>query len=104
MNKIINIQGQDVVDDGEIYHIHIKKPIYGTCVSINSKILKQAYDLGRLIEVSCPHNGVIASELTSPVEWQAKSKRFEKVYKFKNKPMLFFQASIEDNNSQLELI
>lgn len=96
--KVVEVQGQKLKDDGESLHIHIKKPIYGTCVSLNSKIIKYAIDTGRLLKVSCFSKGSYYEEIISPSEWVWKSKRFEKVYKVKNKPMVFYQATINQKS------
>lgn len=87
---IINIWGQQIEDDGSIYHIHIDKPIYGTCVALSSKIIGEAIKHHREIEVSCPG----ASEVVSPWYWMEKSKKVSKVFRDPKHPMLLYQATI----------
>lgn len=87
---IITIWGQQIEDDGTTYHIHIKKPIYGHCVALSSKIIGEAIKNHRFIEVSCPG----ASETINPWLWMEKSKKINKVYRDPKHPMTLYQAHI----------
>lgn len=106
----IKIQGQLVQDDGITYHIHINKPIYNTCVSINSLIIKNAIDNNRDLRISCFYIRKYVEEVVSPRDWIKRSKKFSKVYRFKDRPMVFYQGLInppEEEESkvyQLQLI
>ena len=106
---VIKIYGQTVKDDGITYHVHIKKPIYGHCVAINSKIINQAIQNHRWLHVSCPG----AEETVNPWEWLSKGQKIEKVYRIPNHPMVLYQKHVGEtepearkpnNGEQLELV
>lgn len=89
---IIKIWGQEIEDDGTNYHIHIKKPIYGHCVALSSKIIGEAIKNHRWLIVSCPG----ASETINPWSWMEKSKKISKIYRDPKHPMTLYQAHIGD--------
>jgi hypothetical protein len=89
---VFKIQGQEVIESGDLWRIHIKKPIYGHCVAINSKLLFMADQQHKRIIVSCPG----AEEETTAREWQWKAKRINKVFRIPNHPMVLYQAQIGD--------
>lgn len=88
--QTFKIQGQEVVDTGEVWRIHIKKPIYGHCVAINAAVLMKAHALKRRIIVSCPG----AEEETTPQEWMWKGQKIQKVFRIPDQPMTLWQAHI----------
>jgi hypothetical protein len=103
----IKIWGQPIDDDGTNYHIHIKKPIYGHCVALSSKIISEAIRCHRWLIVSCPG----ASETVNPWAWVEKSTKISKVYRDPSHPMTLYQAHIgasepekRQDNPQLTLI
>jgi hypothetical protein len=95
----IKIQGQEIEDDGLSYHIHIKKPIYGTTVALNDAIIKYARNHNRRLIVSCPK----AKESVTPDEWVARSTIIKKVFRYPDNPMILWQGTIrqEPDSNQL---
>ena len=102
MTKIIfKIDGQEVVETESRWETTIRKPIYGTCVALNEKLLKSAISKRKKILVKCPG----AEELIDPKEWMKDAKRISKVFKQPNNPMILYQKSIgvtisEDNDEE----
>ena len=94
---LLKIWGQEVEDTGNHYRIHIKKPIYGHCVAINSKIIREASKNHKLLIVSCPG----ASEEISPDGWVWKSQKISKVFRDPSHPMTLFQAHIGEANPEV---
>lgn len=108
----MTIQGQPIEVKGNVWHIHINKPVYDTCVSLNGEIINQAKANKVKLEVSCYHRNTYHVETIDPDDWVKKAFRYEKVYRYKDRPMVFYQTSIgqkpiikeEDKPKQLRLI
>lgn len=92
----INIGGQTLDDDGQSYHVHINKPIYGTCVALNDAIIKYAKNHNRRLIISCPK----AKESVTPDEWVQRSIIIKKVFRYPDNPMILWQGIIKQTNDQ----
>ena len=86
----LNFYGQEVIEDGNVWHVHIKKPIFGTCVAINNKIINQAIERGKMLKISTTN----ASEETTPYGWIRKSIKMKKVFRFADRPMILWQGVV----------
>lgn len=98
----MKIQGQEIESIGDMWHIHINKPIYGTCVALNSQIVREAIDRQKILKVSTGSGKKYVEEVISPWGWVDKSIVFKKKFRYE-KPMMFYQASIS-NIEQLSLL
>lgn len=95
--------GQEVIEeDGYFWRTEIKKPIYGYCVALNEKLLREAIARNKILHVICKDK----SEYIKPSEWISNGKRFEKVYRQPNNPMILYMKTIgrdETHEKQLSL-
>ena len=86
----MTINGQEIEEAGEYWFVHIRKPIYGTVVAINEKILAKAEKLGKHLVISTKG---IEKQFT-PQGWRKQSKRFEKVFNYPDNPMVIWQGDV----------
>ena len=87
--------GQVVDIDGDIWKTFIGRPIYGTFVNLNEKLLLRAHEAGALLIVSCPG----AEIKISPIEWMNTSARSEKVFNRPDEPMVLYGRNLKPYES-----
>lgn len=71
---------QDTID------IIIHKPLYGSFCYIRYEHIKKASATNRLLKITIPQG----TYLVSPHEWMINAKRIEKVFNFKESPMVLY--------------
>lgn len=86
----MKLYGQEIIEDGMFWHIHIKKPIYGTTVALNDKIIREAIRLNRILCIKTKG----AYEEISPKAWMAKSIKIKKEFRIPGKPMTLWQGHV----------
>ena len=86
----MNFYGQKVDKVDGMWVTKIDKPIYGTCVAINEKILDMAAFFKVKLKIICPG----AEEVVDPKEFKKQARRIEKVFRFPDDPMILYQKSI----------
>ncbi len=80
-----------VEEQGNVWIIRIRKPIYGTVVSIREKILKDAQRKGKTLRVVCPG----ATEDVSPNIWMREGTKISKVFLRPDQPMILYQRMVK---------
>lgn len=96
MSEIFRFYGQVVTENGDLWVTEIRKPIYGTCVALNERLLNEAIRKGKKILVKCPG----AEETIDPQEWKKTAMRIEKVFRFPDRPMILYQKLIGSPQGQ----
>ncbi len=90
--------GQPVYDMGTYWTVVIRKPIYGTCIMVNEKIVRKANQAGVDLLLQCPGG----EERISPSDLKKKAKLVEKVFKQPNNPMKLYQYTIQPIEKSLD--
>lgn len=88
------IDGQEVEIHGDVWLTHIKKPLYksstGYVVSLNGKLLEEAEKYSKKLVVTC----MDARFVTTATQWKVDGRRYEKVFKRPDEPMVLYEREI----------
>jgi len=86
----------------DFIEVPIREPLYVykdyPCVRINAKFVRQAYQQGKWLKVTCEgHTHYMTAE-----ECKSKWKRKKEVFLFENSPMRMFEGFVIDNDPPVE--
>lgn len=79
--------------------IEIKKPLYGNFVYIRKEILNAAIRQGNQLEIIVPKGRAVVD----PSLWKKSGRKMEKVFRFKDKPMILFGANVPLNEPEKKI-
>jgi hypothetical protein len=85
------IDGQTVEINGHIWKTFINRPVYGTFVNLNEKLLFKAHEADALLIVGCPE----AEIKITPIEWMNTAIRSEKVFQRPDQPMVLYGRNVK---------
>ena len=82
--------GQKVEEDGDTWYTYINKPIYGTCITLNEKIIDNAIEKHKMLVVSCPGG----AEKFDPTDFKKTAMKIQKEFRIPGHPMTLYQKTI----------
>ena len=103
--KTLMFYGQKVtVISDDLWETEIKKPIYGSCIALNAKLINEAIMARVKLRVICP----TAIETFDPQEFKNTAQRIEKVFRIPTQPMILYQKTIgkpkiEERGKELQI-
>jgi hypothetical protein len=90
------IFGLDVVKlNPAHWQITIYKPVWGTTVTLNERVLSKAIrEKVTLIVRVRVDDGLYVQEIIKPSKWKKEAKKFDKIFLYQNNPMTMYQREV----------